>query len=121
MALKYSLITALLLSSQSALALDINIDVERRKIPMIVSKVEPVIVAKPIVVQCVKLKTITEQVADILAFWRWFEAHETEYTQCIRGSEQIIDHYEITAVAVTGERVKFNAKQVYPINSVIYF
>ena len=66
MALRYSIVAALLLS-QSALALDIDIDVERRKIPMIVSKVEPVIVAKPIVVQCVKLKTITEQVADILA------------------------------------------------------
>ena len=121
MASRYSIIAALLLSSQSALALDINIDVDRPKIPMIVSQVEPVIIAKPITVQCVKLKSITEQVTDLLAFWRWFKAHETEYKECVIGNRQIVDHYEITAVAVTGERVKFNAKQVYPINSVIYF
>ena len=120
MALRYSIVAALLLS-QSALALDIDIDVERRKIPMIVSRVEPVVVVQPVISQCVKLKTITEQLADLLAFWRWFKAHETEYKECVIGNRQIVDHYEITAVAVTGERVKFNAKQVYPINSVIYF
>lgn len=121
MAWKSSLVVALLLSAQ-ARALDIDMPVERQKIPMIVARVEPVIVVKPVVAPCVKLKSPAEQLASWLMFWRWFgSTSETRYTTCVVGSKTVVDHYDVTAVAVTGERVTFPSAVRYPVQSVVYY
>jgi hypothetical protein len=113
---KYSFIALLFASSASAL--DIDVTVHRPKTPMIVTRAEPVVVVEPIITQCVKLQN---PVARILAFWRWFKPYEREYTSCVAGSRQIVDHYEITAVSVTGERVTFDSAVSYPTRTVIYY
>lgn len=117
MAWKYSFI-ALLFVTSTASALDIDVTVHRPKTPMIVTRVEPVIVVEPVVVSCVKPQN---PVVQILAFWRWFKPYEREYTSCVVGSRQIVDHYEITAVSVTGERVTFDSAVRYPTRTVIYY